>query len=111
MLKNGRIYIGKGVKKVKVNASLFLENVSYNNVAYLWAFICKNNSRIYNSIMSGVSMYYNSVNITDCIIDVKENDYLYLTVNNPSYATFKSSVIRAGINESRLYVEVIEVEE
>lgn len=106
-LKNGRIYIGKNVKKIRVNATLFLENIHSDKVAYIFPWLYKNNSSIAMSILSGGG-YYNSIEITDIIVDVVENDFFYISINNPSYSTHPNATVRSGIENSRMYIEVVE---
>lgn len=106
-IENGRIKIGKGVSKIKVNASVFLENINKDNISYIWSFIKKNDIQINGAICSGVSVYFQSCAISDIIIDVQENDTIYLCINNGNYTTHSPSV-RAGVINTRLYVEVIE---
>lgn len=106
-LENGKVIIGKGVKKIKVSATAFFENINSTNIAYVWLFISHNGERKSNSIASGVSIWFQSLVISDCILDVKENDYLELIVNNPNWETHIPT-IRGGKENTRLYVEVIE---
>ncbi len=106
-IKDGRIKIGSGISKIKVNASVFLEDINKDNISYIWSFIKKNNVEINGAICSGVSVYFQSCTLSDIIIDVQENDTIYLCINNGNYTTH-SPIVRAGAINTRLYVEVIE---
>lgn len=105
--KDGKIFIGKNVKKVRVNASIFYENINIANTAYVWAFIEKNGVRYANAITSGVSHHYQTANISDTVIDVKEGDCIYFVFNWAKNSN-SAPIIRAGDPETRLYVEVVE---
>ena len=106
-LKNGKIYIGKNVKRVRVNATIFLENVSESNISYIFVSIRKNGIRVVNNLISG-STYFDSVTITDNIIDVKENDYFSLEINNPNWTSHSAASVRGGVDNTRMYIEVVE---
>lgn len=106
-LQNGKIIIGKDVKKVRVNASVFMENVGSSNISYIWLQVLQNGQRKCGSIASGVPVWFQSIVISDFILDVKENDYLELEVNNANYTTHIPTV-RSSKENTRLYVEVIE---
>lgn len=107
-LSGGKIKIGAGVSKVKISASAFLENVNSSRFGYIWMFVYKNNNStaVASAIMSGVPNYYQTISITDIIVDVAQNDTLYLGFNNPNSSN--PATIRNGINNTRLYVEVVE---
>lgn len=104
---NGKIVIGKNIKKVKVNASVFMENMQSNNISYIWLQIFQNGHAKCGSIASGVPVWFQTLIISDCILDVKENDYIELNINNANYTTHIPTV-RGGKENTRLYVEVIE---
>ncbi len=106
-LENGKIIIGKGVKKVKVNASAFLEDVGSTKISYVWLQILQNGQRKCGSISSGVAVWFQSIVVSDYILDVKENDYIELEINNANYTTHVIQA-RGGKENTRLYVEVIE---
>ena len=107
-LSNGKVYVGQGVSKVRLNATAFCENMNYNNIGYMWFFIVKNGyEEVAGSIISGVVNYFQTVCITDIVIDVSEGDYFQLKYNNPNYETH-SPTIRAGKGNTRLFVEVVE---
>lgn len=106
-LKDGRIYVGKNVKKVRVSASIFLENIPKESVTYIFAWLYKNSISVATSILSG-STYYDTMTISDTIVDVQKGDYFWLNINNPTYATFPYPTVRSGIENTRVYIEVIE---
>ena len=108
IFKDGKIFVGKNVKKVIVSASAFFESINCNNIDYIWMFIVKNDKRICNSITSGVSVYFQTSVISDYVVDVKEGDYFYLSFNNPSYKSYKDGSVRSGADNTRLFVEVLE---
>lgn len=105
-LKNGKIYINEGVKKVKINAIVFLEKINRANVGYIWGFIQKNGVDVSTAICVSAGDYH-SLTFSDIIVDVKEEDYFSVIFNNPNYDTH-AVTIRSGISNSRLYIEVIE---
>ena len=107
-LSGGKIKVGAGVSKVKISACAFLENVNSSRFGYIWMFVYKNNNStsVASAIMSGVPNYYQSIAITDIVVDVAQNDTLYLGFNNPTSSN--PATIRNGINNTRLYVEVVE---
>lgn len=107
IFKNGRIYIGKNVKKIKISAIAFLENMNASQIGYIWLFVSHNGTRICSAIISGTPQYFQSVAITDAIADVKENDYFELVFNNSNYTTHAPTV-RGGKNVTRLFIEVLE---
>lgn len=107
-LSGGKIKVGAGVSKVKISACAFLENVNSSRFGYIWMFVYKNNNStsVASAIMSGVPNYYQTIAITDIVVDVAQNDTLYLGFNNPTSSN--PATIRNGINNTRLYVEVVE---
>lgn len=107
IFKNGRIYIGKNVKRVRVNATIFLQDVHEDKITYIFPWIYKNNTSMAMAIVSG-SGYYNSIAITDIIVDVVEGDYFYLSINNPSHTTHPNATVRSKMENSRMYIEVVE---
>ncbi len=102
-LKNNRVYVGKGISKVRVNATAFLENFD-NSIEYIMFSILKNGQAICNAVDSGTK-YYQSISITDAVIDVQENDYLQLQFNNPSYSSHAVTI--RGNYDTRLFVEAV----
>lgn len=107
-LSNGKVYIGAGVSKVRVSACFFTEEVNSSNISYLWFFIKKNNSsEEATSIMSGTPVHFQTVVISDVIVNVTEGDYINVLVNNPNYGS-KNIKIRGGKLNTRLFVEVID---
>lgn len=105
--ENGKIVVGKDVKKLKVSATAFLEDVGSTKISYIWLQILQNGQKKCGSIASGVPVWFQSIIISDYILDVKENDYIELEVNNANYTTHIPQV-RSGKENTRLYVEVIE---
>lgn len=104
-LKNGKVHVGKGVKKVQASAIAFLEDVNPSKVSYMWFFIKKNGVNTANCIVSGAN-YYQSAPITDFVMDVKEGDEIGISFNNPNYPSHHP-LVRNGIYNTRLIVEVI----
>lgn len=107
-IENGKIKIGKGVTKILVSASSFLEAMGAESVNYIWWFINKNNSRTASSICSGVSVSFQTSIISDYILEVTEGDLLQLEYN----AVYKKSgsvvSVRGGQTNTRLHIEIIE---
>ena len=107
-LENGRIRIGKGVTRIKVAGSIFIEQA--NTGSYIWSFISRirNGSRvdIKGHIMS-TSLYFVSAVIPNGVIDVQEGDEILLIIDNPKYESVQPHS-RAYQSQTWLTVEVIE---
>lgn len=102
-LNGNQVVIGAGVSQIKVSAYVFLGDVE--NSGYIWGWICKNNEQMLDGI-TGSSKYFDSVCITDGIINVAQGDIISLQVNNPSYQAH-SYLIRGGNQHTRMTIEVI----
>lgn len=77
-LVNGKIKIGKGIKRVLVSGTAFIDTPKSEN--YLWLFITKNDNNIASSLTAG-GMVYKSSSITPRLIDVKEGDLIGMLID------------------------------
>lgn len=103
-LSNGRVKVGKGVSKVKVSGTIFYEEA--NNGSYIWNFIKSTSGGSASAILSS-SNYFNSSSISESIFEVQEGTEIFYYLNNPAYSS-KRTVVRSGIENTWLLVEVIE---
>jgi hypothetical protein len=99
-LKSGAITIEKGVSKVRVGGSLFIENWAGGS-NYAWAKIRKNNSNIAGTINSSSSSFM-STPIPETIISVTNGDVIDMVLEGPQ------TTLRSGRANSWMFVEVVE---
>lgn len=100
-LKSGAIEIGEGVSKVRISASIFVDNWVAGG-SYGWGKIRKNGSNVAGTINSS-SAGHMSTPISTTIISVKSGDLLEIVFEGPAEST-----ARAGRTNTWLCVEVIE---
>lgn len=103
-LSNNRVYIGSGIKKVRVSGSIFCEGVG--NIGYIWCIVRKNGIYEMAKPILSSTTYFNSLNIPPHTFEVYEGDYIDILLNNPSFSTTSFSV-RHGADNTWLLVEVI----
>lgn len=105
-LENGKIKVGKGVSKVRVSGSIFMNIDGPAFVSgYLWGKIVNNGDHVSGSIAPLLSgMGFVSSSIPSIITKVKENDLLFFSVD----AAGASGTTRDGESNTWLLVEVIE---
>lgn len=103
-LSNGRVKVGKGVSKVKVSGTIFYEEA--NNGSYIWNFIKSTSGGSASAILSS-SNYFNSSSISESIFEVQEGTEIFYYLNNAAYSS-KRTVVKSGIENTWLLVEVIE---
>lgn len=103
-LSNGRVKVGKGVSKVKVSGTIFYEEA--NNGSYILNFIKSTSGGSASAILSS-SNYFNSSSISESIFEVQEGTEIFYYLNNAAYSS-KRTVVRSGIENTWLLVEVIE---
>lgn len=100
------IKIGKGISKVKINAIVWLETQGYR-----WVSIFKNNTAITSSISPEGGNYtgvWGSVSLPDILIDVEENDIIYLKANCSLDGKSTAGNYRPTYYNTYLTVEVVE---
>lgn len=101
-LSNNAIKIGKGISKIRISGNIFVNNPS--QVGYVWGQIRKNNSLVLGSITSYANQgSYLSTPIPASIVDVSENDEIFLIADSICNGT-----LRTGKANTWLLVEVIE---
>lgn len=95
------------VKHVKISIRIFLEDFGGDLTHYIWAFVALNGTNLYNTIFSGVRVYFQTLIIDEYIFDVNVGDWFSLTLNNPNYRDHAPTV-RGGRYNTRYTVEAID---
>lgn len=87
---NGGIKIGSGISRVAVSGNLFMQTASNND--YLYTAIIKNNSSNQVSIcLVNDNIYYACCVHAPVLVDVEENDVIYLYKLNSVGGTFRTN--------------------
>ncbi len=100
-LENGKVKIGKNVKKVLVSGNAFIDTPKAEN--YLWLFIMKNSSYVASNLTAG-GMIYKSSSIAPRLIEVKEGDLISMLIDTTAGLPYS---IRGGY-PINMTVQVVE---
>lgn len=100
-LENGKVKIGKNVKKVLVSGTAFIDTPKASD--YLWLFIAKNGGYVASNLTAG-GMVYKSSSIAPRLIEVKEGDLISMIINTTAGLPYS---IRGGY-PINMTVQVVE---
>lgn len=101
ILENGIIKVGKGVKRIKVNANVFLNSVI--GTGYLWTIVKKNNNNVKGVLTPYAGGGYICSAIPDFFIDVAEGSTISLIADSSVGGT-----VRTGAANTWLSIEIVE---
>ncbi len=99
-LSNGNLVVGYGIKKIKINASVFLDSAT--GTGYLWTIVQKNSNNVKGVLTPYAGGSYISSSIPDFILDVAQGDTISLVGDSSVGGT-----VRTGDGNTWLSAEIV----